>query len=93
MKEEGRITLYLTYKFVDHEHFTYFSRELYDGKLTNWPGTLCYKATSIRKGHHNIAGSRVDVWFVGPDKHVWHGAQYGDNTQLCHCRRTKRVAW
>jgi hypothetical protein len=40
-------------------------------------------------GRHNIAGVRYDVWFRGPDGHVWWGVQYGDMTQICHCKRTK----
>ena len=28
-----------------------------------------------------------DVWFIGPDGKEWHGVQYGDLTQVCHCRR------
>lgn len=56
----------------------------------NWPGTLDFPVRSKQKGRHNIAGTRYDVWFNGPDGHVWHGVTYGDNTQLCHCKRTKR---
>jgi hypothetical protein len=72
MKDEGRITLYLTD----------------DGRVTNWPNSLSFKG-HVSKGRHNIAGTRYDVWFTGPDGHRWHGTQYGDNTQICHCKRTK----
>ena len=76
MIKHGETTLYLTE----------------DGRITDWPGHLVFKCGNIRKGHHNIAGVRYDTWFVGPDKHIWHGVQYGDNTQLCHCKRTKELA-
>ena len=32
--------------------------------------------------------SRVDVWFVGPDKRIWYGYKIGNWTQICHCRKT-----
>ena len=59
-----------------------------DGLISNWPGTLRFKCR-VKVGRHNIAGVRYDVWFTGPDNHVWHGVQFGDNTQICHCKRTK----
>lgn len=59
------------------------------GKVTNWPGTLEFSAVT-RYSPHNIARWRYDVWFTGPDGFEWHGVTYGDNTQLCHCKRTKR---
>ena len=58
-------------------------------KVTNWPGTLAFPVAERRTGYHNIAGKRYDVWFRGPDRALWHGVQYGDNTQICHCRRIK----
>lgn len=57
--------------------------------VSNWPGTLRFDCL-IRKGRHNIAGTRHDVWFDGPDGYVWHGTQYGEWTEICHCRRTQR---
>lgn len=56
--------------------------------LSNWPGTLklvCH----VKRGRHNIARYRYDVWFIGPDGKQWHGVQYGDNTQICHVKRNK----
>jgi hypothetical protein len=52
-------------------------------------GKLRFKA-SVHKGRHNIARTRYDVWFRGPDGWWWYGVTYGDNTQICHCRRTKQ---
>jgi hypothetical protein len=57
--------------------------------VTNWPGSLRYYA-SVRKGAHNLARWRYDAWFTGPDNATWHGVTYGDNTEICRCRRTKQ---
>lgn len=81
MLKEGKTCLYLSRVHND------LNQERY--KLTNWPGTLEFPVMGWSKGKHNIAGSRIDVWFRGPDYKVWWGVQYGDNTQLAHCRRTK----
>jgi hypothetical protein len=57
--------------------------------VSNWPGSLkidCFKSKISR---HNLAGKRYDVWFKAAGKY-WHGVTYGDNTQICHCRTTKR---
>ena len=73
----GKATLYLT---ADGGQWS----------ISNWPGTLkIHCSMSPKKSRHNIAGSRYDVWFQGPDGATWHGVQYGDNTQLLHCKRTK----
>jgi hypothetical protein len=80
MQSRGKIALYL----VNHDN-KYF--------VTNWPGSLSFPIRGkVIKGHHNIAGTRYDVWFYVPnDKYLWHGIQYGDNTQICHCKRTKKL--
>jgi len=54
--------------------------------ITNWPGTLRFTVRNRKVGRHNIAGSRLDVWFRDSDNQNWHGVQYGDS-QLCHCKR------
>ena len=56
--------------------------------LSNWPGSLSFTVRSTRVGRHNIARTRTDVWFAF-EGYWWHGTQYGDNTQLCHCKRTR----
>lgn len=62
----------------------------WDGKkITNWPGTLSFNPTARKRGKHNMARTREDVWFIGPDKKPWHGTQYGQNTQIIHCQRVK----
>ena len=58
------------------------------GKVSNWPGTLEFPCTTT-VGRHNIARTRYDAWFTGPDGKPWHGVTYGDNTQICHCKRLK----
>lgn len=78
MIETGRATLYLTHQTRD------------TASLTNWPGTVRYRA-GVKTGRHNIAGRRYDVWFEGPDGKPWHGVTYGDNTQICRCKRVKSV--
>ena len=57
-------------------------------RVSNWPGTLKIRCSTPRKGRHNIAGSRYDIWFdyMGME---FHGVQYGENTQVCHIKRIK----
>jgi len=77
MRDTGKITLYLT--GTPSQGF----------KLTNWPGSFEIRPTSYHLGRHNIARTRTDVWFVF-DGYWWHGVQYGEFTQLCHCKKTKQ---
>ena len=58
-------------------------------RVTNWPGTLSFSVGHVNKTRHNIARWRYDFHFVGPDNAIWRGTQYGDNTQLARCTRTK----
>ena len=91
MIETGRAVLYLTIDAGKWERSMYGSGRKYEtrtGKITNWPGTLEFRG-SVKRGRHNIASVRYDVWFRGPDGFFWHGVQYGDYTQLVHCKRTK----
>lgn len=74
MRDNGRIALYLT-------------EEPRASTVSNWPGSLRFAVTSVRKGRHNIAGTRTDVWFRDADGNRWHGVQYGRFTQIVHCRR------
>ena len=78
MRENGRITLYLTIKFNGKS------------KISNWPGSLVFNQPHIRIGRHNWGLTRYDVWFVF-NGFWWWGVRYGDNTQLCHCKQTKQV--
>lgn len=78
MRENGKAILYLTTENPDTPN---------RGEVSNWPGSLRIKCF-IRRGRHNIARWRYDCWFKfeGQD---WRGVSYGDNTQVCHCRRIK----
>jgi len=58
-------------------------------EVTNWPGSLRFRVSGMRKGKHNIARTRYDIWFNGPDGFEWHGVQIGEWTQIVNCRRTK----
>lgn len=98
MREHGKITLYLTCepasRMTDNGK-PYTPATIGNGRgrncegtVTNWPGTLKFRCHT-RVGRHNIARYRYDVWFTGPDGEPWHGVTYGDNTQICHCRRIK----
>lgn len=86
MLETGRATLYLS---QENSGVLRLEGGRGHGTVSNWPGSLKFPAY-IKRGRHNIAGTRYDVWFKGPDGKTWHGVQYGDNTQICHCRRTKQ---
>lgn len=83
----GRATLYLTYDVIPAKPGTPWGRGIHNARVTNWPGSLSIRA-GIKSGRHNIAGRRYDVWFTFAGR-TWHGVQYGDNTQICHCRITK----
>lgn len=74
MEADGKATMYLVKRAG-----AYF--------VTNWPGTLAIRA-GVRVGRHNMAGRRYDAWFTWRGRN-WHGVTYGDNTQICHVRRTK----
>jgi hypothetical protein len=78
MLDTGKATLYLV--DADAHGMRY---------VTDWSGMLRYRALNYRVGRHNMAGKRYDVDFIGPDGYWWHGTQYGDNTQIIHCRRRK----
>lgn len=87
MIDTGRGVLYLTIRDEISPAGGNYGDKI--GTLTNWPGSLTFQTGRIRKGYHNIAGVRYDTWFRGPDGHKWHAVQYGDNTQIAHCKRVK----
>ena len=70
----------------------YLVREGATFAVTNWPNTLRFDEVTVRHGDHNIAGKRIDAWFAGPDGHIWHGVNIGNNTQVLHAKRTKQLA-
>lgn len=90
MISTGKITLYLSNEADDLIGGLTVRNSMQGWNVSNWPDSLRFKIKGYpRKGDHNIARYRYDVWFNGPDGHLWWGVQYGDNTQLCHCKRTK----
>jgi hypothetical protein len=94
MIESGKGMLYLTLEYEDGTERTAYGRTMKrikssGGKLTNWPGTLELKVRYATRGAHNIAGTRYDVWFTGPDGKEWHGVQLGENSQICRVHRLK----
>lgn len=56
--------------------------------LTNWFSTLEIKIDHWKYGRHNMVDRVTHVWFKHADM-VWYGVNYGGNTQLCHCKKTK----
>lgn len=78
MRDNGKATLYLSLEGNDATK----------GFVTNWPNTLRLPVYGLRKGYHNIAGKRFDFWFNFNGKQ-WHGVQYGENTQIAHCKQLK----
>lgn len=75
MIETGRATLYLV------------NPKAARPKVTNWPNSLSFDVYAHRSGRHNIAQTRTDFWFIGPDGKKWHGTQYGRDSQIARCKR------
>ena len=91
MDETGRAAMYFTHDCGGREiqPGCWDCHGRNNAEVTNWPGSLRYRVMAYRVGGHNIAGRRYDVWFRDHVGKEWHGVQYGDRTQLCHCRRMK----
>lgn len=79
MQENGLIDLFLLSNDDDKR------------EVINWPETLRLPVLRYKEGWHITAGIRRDVWFHF-NGYVWHGVQYGDEVEICHCRKTKRKA-
>lgn len=75
MRDNGRSVIYLCEKSTGYE-------------ITDWPGRLRIPVAMYKEGHHNIAGTRTDVWFLFEGE-VWHGVKCGENHDTIHVRRTK----
>lgn len=56
--------------------------------VLNWPGSLRFTPTTVRKSRHNIARTRYDAWFWFRGV-LWHGVNYGEHSEILHCRPTK----
>lgn len=57
-------------------------------EVINWPGTLRFRVQNVRKGSHNIARQRTDVWFTDHKGNKWWGRNTGDN-DIVRCRKVK----
>lgn len=65
-----------------------FTLYLCNSEVSNWPGSFKSPIYGLSKGRHNIARYRYDFYFnVGKNK--FHGVQFGDNTQIAHCKAIK----
>ena len=53
--------------------------------VQDWSGQLRIKPVRVRKGRHNMARTRWDVWFTYEGQ-PWHGVNIGDN-QILRCRK------
>lgn len=81
MKAWESYTLYLTSELEDGGKKKWYA--------SNWPGTLRLPIHHEPvRGRHNWCGVRYDVWFKCNDEE-WHGTQFGDNTQILHCKKLK----
>lgn len=96
--KDGKTHCYQCCANLDREQLTrdgagmlYLSKDDQGWKVGNWPGTLEFRTGTPRKGRHNIARTRYDVWFRF-DGSLWHGVQYGEMTQVCHVKRTREAA-
>lgn len=91
MMDTGKIALYLV-SIPEDELPVIRGGMSYDSRviahITNWPGMISIPIYGISKGRHNWAYVRYDVWFTFAGEE-WHGTQYGNDTQLCHCKRLK----
>ncbi|WP_273457023.1 hypothetical protein [Nevskia ramosa] len=96
MQSDGAITLYLVCDNQANAQGLWGKqgksiRSHFNGKVVNWPSSIEFTA-DVKVGDHNLSGRRFDAWFKGPDGFVWHGVQYGENTQILHCKRTRKRA-
>ena len=89
MENHNRVTLYLTTLPGTIRRYGSGLTEFKQFEVGNWPGTMLFRTFDHSHGRHNIAGSRVDVWFLDHTGRRWWGVQYGELTQLCHCRKLK----
>jgi len=88
MQETGKAVLYLSHEQKGKAFMQCTWIYPQKGYVSNWPGTLSIPVRAIKIGSHNVAGRRFDFWFTFEGEE-WHGVQYGNNTQIAHCRRLK----
>jgi hypothetical protein len=84
MRKDGRIMLYLTKEHTGPHTWTW--------KISNWPGSLVFHTGIVSRSRHNWGLTRRDFWFRFENQ-CWHGFQIGENTQIAHCKRVKKMPW
>ena len=61
--------------------------------VSDWPGSFKIPVLAMKRGRHNVASIRTDVWFIFNGAR-WHGSRMGDNGTYVRCRRIKaRGTW
>ncbi len=75
MDYRGRATLYLT-----------LDSNRQPQEVVDWPGLLRFRVQYFKRGEHNFARTRWDVWFQDANGNRWWGVNYGDSG-LVHVRR------
>lgn len=59
----------------------------WDGQnIINWPSSLKIKPYSVKKGKHNMARTRDDIYFKF-NGFNFHAVQYGSNSQIAHIKK------
>lgn len=89
MTEHGQISLYLTrgtWTFPDGV------KALDSWIVSNWPGSLKFRAFNVRESWHNFSGKRVDFQFHDEAGRAWWGFKVMTFGDICHCRRYQEKA-
>lgn len=93
MRTHDRIDLYLVQRdpIPDRAQRTYrnvnSAGKVREWFVTNWPSSLELPVFTLKTGAHNIARTRIDVWFKFEGRE-WHGVNIGDN-DILRCRKLK----
>ena len=86
MEATGKIVLYWHRRRVESKDFP--GGYWHEDTISNWPGSLTFKAGAIRSGAHNIAGKQTTIYFNAFGE-TWSGRHMGDN-EILRCRRLSR---
>jgi len=66
--------------------FAYYNHET--NTISNWPGTFEIKSVGHSHGRHNIARTRISVWFKY-EGNCFHGIQYGEDSEILYVKCVK----
>jgi hypothetical protein len=58
--------------------------------VTNWTGILRFPILRRCSSHHNLGGTRIDIWFRDKQGHMWHGIHIGHSHELVRCRKLRK---